>query len=66
MSAMAIPLTYGYDAVRAILLGTRTLLPLHLEQAILVGFMGVMVALGLWAFGLVERRCRRLGTISMH
>lgn len=64
--AMAIPLTYGYDAVRGILLGTRTLLPLHVEQAILVGFMGVMIALGLWAFGLVERRCRRLGTISMH
>lgn len=64
--AMAIPLTYGYDAVRAILLGTRTLLPIHIEQIILVGFMGVMIALGLWAFNLVERRCRRLGTISMH
>lgn len=48
------------------LLGTRTLLPLHVEQAILVGFMGVMITLGLWAFSLVERRCRRLGTISMH
>ncbi len=64
--AMAIPLTYGYDAVRAILLGTRTLLPVRVEQAILVGFMGVMIALGLWAFGLVERCCRRLGTIGMH
>lgn len=64
--AMAIPLTYGYDAVRAILLGTRTLLPLHVEQVILVGFMGIMIALGLWVFNLVERRCRRLGTISMH
>lgn len=63
--AMAIPLTYGYDAVRAILLGIRTLLPVHVEQATLVGFMGVMIALGLWAFSLVERRCRRLGTISM-
>lgn len=64
--AMAIPLTYGYDAVRGILLGTRTLLPLHVEQTILVGFMVIMIALGLWAFGLIERRCRRLGTISMH
>ncbi|MEW6230254.1 MAG: ABC transporter permease, partial [Bacillota bacterium] len=64
--AMAIPLTYGYDAVRAILLGTRTLLPIHIEQIILVGFMGIMIALGLWVFNLVERRCSRLGTISMH
>ncbi|MCR4403146.1 MAG: ABC transporter permease [Firmicutes bacterium] len=64
--AMAIPLTYGYDAVRGILLGTRTLLPIRVEQAILIGFMGVMVVLGLWAFGLVERRCRRLGTLTMH
>ena len=64
--ALLIPLTYGYDAVRAYLLGTRTLLPLRYEIAILVGFMAVMVALGYIVFKRVERHCRALGLIGTH
>ncbi len=64
--ALALPLTYGFDAVRAFLLGTTTLLPLGWELGILVVFMVVMIALGAWIFARVERICRQRGTLSMH
>jgi ABC-2 type transport system permease protein len=64
--SMAIPLTYGYDAVRGYLLRTKTLLPIRVEVAILVGSMAVFVPLGYIVFKLVERRCRKLGTLGMH
>lgn len=64
--AMGIPLTYGYDAIRGMLIGTRTLLPLGQEQLILVVFMGVMLVLGALVFKWLERRCRQLGTTGMH
>jgi ABC-2 type transport system permease protein len=64
--SLALPLTYGYDAVRGYLLGVPTLLPLHYEIAILIAFMGVMVGLGYVVFKLVERRCRTRGTIGLH
>ena len=64
--SLALPLTYGYDAVRALLLGTRTLLPLRYEIAILLVFMVVMVLLGSVVFRAVERRCRQLGTLATH
>jgi ABC-2 type transport system permease protein len=64
--SFAIPLTYGYDAVRGLLLGSRTLLPLQTEVAILASFMVVMVALGAIVFARIERRCRQLGTLGMH
>ena len=64
--SLALPLTYGYDAVRASLLGTSPLLPLHVEVAILVAAMVVMGPAGYAVFRLVERRCRRLGTVGLH
>lgn len=64
--SLAIPLTYGYDAVRGLLLGATTLLPLQTEIAILAAFTGVMVAGGAWVFARIERRCRQLGTLGMH
>jgi ABC-2 type transport system permease protein len=64
--ALAIPLTYGYDAVRGYLLGTRTLFPIAAELAILLISMVLMVGLGYTIFRLVERRCRQLGTIGRH
>lgn len=64
--ALALPLTYGYDAVRGMLLGTKTLLPIPVEQALLIGFMAVMVAGGMAVFRAVERKCQREGTLSMH
>ncbi len=64
--ALALPLTYGFDSVRGWLLKTRTLLPLGLELVMLVAFMGVMIALGLWAFAALERRVRLRGTLGQH
>ena len=64
--SLALPLTYGYDAARGLLLGARTLLPLPTEVAILAAFMAIMVALGAYVFARVERRCRQLGTLGMH
>jgi ABC-2 type transport system permease protein len=64
--ALALPLTYGFDAVRAYLLGTTTLLPLGYELAILLLFMCVMVPLGYVIFMRVERRSRTQGTLSQH
>ncbi len=64
--SMAIPLTYGFDAVRGWLLGTRTILPLAWEFAILVAFMFGMCFLGLRAFNALERRVRIKGTIGQY
>jgi ABC-2 type transport system permease protein len=64
--SLAIPLTYAYDAVRGIVLGTKTLLPLAAEVSILVGFMMVSFTLGLMIFKRIEKRCRSLGTLAQH
>lgn len=64
--ALAIPLTYGFDTVRGLLINTRTLLPVPYQIGILLLFMLVMLPLGYWVFTRVERRCQRLGTLGMH
>jgi ABC-2 type transport system permease protein len=64
--ALAIPLTYGFDAVRALLLRTTPLLPLEYEIGILMLFMLIMAPLGYLVFKLVERRSKRLGTLGQH
>ncbi len=64
--SLALPLTYGMDAVRGFLMHTRTLIPLGYELLILLAFMALMVPLGYAVFRRVETRCRRLGTIGMH
>jgi ABC-2 type transport system permease protein len=64
--ALALPLTYGLDAVRSLLIDTTTLLPIGMEIAILILFMAFIVPLGYAVFKAIERRCRRLGTIGMH
>jgi len=64
--ALALPLTYGFDAVRGILLGTTTLLPIPIEVVLMIVFMFVMIVFGLFAFGRLERYVRRRGTLGMH
>ena len=64
--ALALPLTYGFDAVRGLLLKTVTLLPIPYEVLILFGFMGITLPAGYLIFRWVERRCQRLGTLGMH
>ena len=64
--ALALPLTYGLDAVRGWLLQTQTILPLKVEIALLIVFMFVMLWFGAWFFHLIERRVRTLGTLGQH
>jgi ABC-2 type transport system permease protein len=64
--ALALPLTYGFDAVRGILLDTNTLLPIMVEYIVMLVFMVVMIAVGLLAFRRLERYVRQRGTLGMH
>ena len=64
--ALALPLTYGFDAVRGILLSTNTLLPIILEYVVMLVFMVAMIAIGLLAFRRLERYVRQRGTLGMH
>jgi ABC-2 type transport system permease protein len=64
--ALALPLSYGYDAVRGWLLGTRTLLPIGTEIIVLLVFMVAMIVLGLLVFNDLERRVRVRGTLGQH
>jgi ABC-2 type transport system permease protein len=64
--ALALPLTYGLDAVRGFLLQTRTLLPLPIEIGLLILSMFLMLWLGARAFAALDRRVRRLGTLGQH
>jgi ABC-2 type transport system permease protein len=64
--SLALPLTYGMDAVRGYLLKTNTLLPIAWEIALLVVFMFIMLWIGVWAFNSLERRVRQRGTLGQH
>ncbi|HEX6268817.1 MAG TPA: ABC transporter permease [Anaerolineales bacterium] len=64
--AMMLPLTYGLDAVRGILLKTNTLLPINVEVLLLIVFMFLMLWFGAWIFYRIERRVRTLGTLGQH
>lgn len=64
--ALALPLTYGYDAVRGHLLKAHTILPIPYETLILVMFMLVMAPLGYGIFRRIDRKCRIEGTLWMH
>ncbi len=64
--ALILPLTYGIDAARGILLKTNTLLAIGVEIILLIVFMFVMLWFGSWIFARLERRVRRLGTLGQH
>ncbi len=64
--ALALPLTYGFDAVRGWLLSTPTLLPIGWEIIVMLIFMVLMLALGWAAFSALERRVRQKGTLGQH
>jgi ABC-2 type transport system permease protein len=64
--ALLLPTTYGYDAVRSVLLGTSSLLPVKQEIMILVISAVVLCTVGGIVFYAFDGRCRRLGTIGGH
>jgi ABC-2 type transport system permease protein len=64
--SLLLPLTYGYDGIRAVLLGTRSLLPLPLQGAVAVAFMGLTVVAGQAALRRLEYRTRVEGSLAQH
>ncbi|HEX6138951.1 MAG TPA: ABC transporter permease [Candidatus Limnocylindria bacterium] len=64
--AYVLPTTYAVDLLRVYALGTRPLVDPALEWAALVGFAGLMLWVGRWAFGRTERRMRVRGTLGQH
>jgi len=64
--SLMLPLTYGLDAVRGLLLETRTLFPINVEIIILIVFMFLMLWGGAQIFYRVERQVRILGTLGQH
>jgi ABC-2 type transport system permease protein len=64
--SLLIPLTYGLDAARGLLLKTNTILSIGAEVILLIVFMFVMLWFGSWIFYRVERRVRTLGTLGQH
>ncbi len=64
--SLALPITYAYDVFRGLLLGTRTLMPIPHEQALLTALILVTVVPGYFVFTRIERWCRELGTLARH
>lgn len=64
--ALALPLTYGLDAVRYYLLATRPLLPILTEIVLMLVFMVIMLAGGYAAFKALERHVRQRGGLQAH
>ena len=62
--SLAIPMTYGYDAVRGWLLKTHTLLPIPVEIGLLLVCMVVFLVLGIRVFHALEKRVRVRGTLG--
>ncbi|MDW8325037.1 MAG: ABC transporter permease [Anaerolineales bacterium] len=66
--ARLIPLSYGVDAFRSLLLGLPAgypeLAPLEVEIAIVVAFGTLMPIIGYWLYRLEEDSARRRGTLS--
>jgi ABC-2 type transport system permease protein len=64
--SLILPLTYGLDAARGLLLKTNTILSIGTEVILLIVFMFLMLWFGSWIFYRVERRVRTLGTLGQH
>jgi len=64
--ALALPTTYGFDAVRSVLLGTNTMLPLKVEIGIMLASTVGMCAAGYAVFKAFERQARRQGLLGTH
>ena len=64
--SLSIPLTYGFDAIRGILLKNSTLLPLKNEITLLLLFMVGMLVAGIFVFQAFERKVRKRGTLGQY
>lgn len=64
--SLMLPITYGFDALRGILVGSHTLVPIAYEIALMIISMLFTIPLGIWVFHRVEKRCREQGSLHMH
>lgn len=64
--ALALPLTYGLDAIRHYLINTQPILSIQWEMALLIIFMFLMLWIGITTFRSLEKRVRTLGTLGQH
>lgn len=64
--SVALPTTWAVEILRAHSIGSRTILDLRLEYALLVGTSLAVLPLGLWAFRRADRWVRVHGTIAQH
>jgi ABC-2 type transport system permease protein len=64
--SFALPLTYGFDAIRGILLDTHTILPLNTERLILLIFMCFGITVGIQILNKVINYCKKIGNIGFH
>jgi ABC-2 type transport system permease protein len=64
--ALALPLTYAYDAVRGQLLGTHTLAPPGTARLIMLALVLATVVPGILLFTRTERICRDRGALARH
>src|SRR5690606_12680832 len=62
---LALPVTYGVDAIRAVVLGTRPLVPVPLSVAVVLVSVVVCWLAGRWLFHRVDARVRAMGTLGM-
>jgi len=63
---LAVPITYGVDAMRALMLGTRPLVPVPVSVAVVLLSMAVFLMLGRRVFDRVDARVRTMGTLGTH
>ncbi len=63
---LALPVTYGVDAIRALMLGTNPLVPVPVSVAVVLASTVVFWFLGRWVFHRVDDRVRAMGTLGTH
>lgn len=64
--SLSLPFTYGYDAIRAWTLNTKTILPMNWEIGIILISMVILIIIGVVAFNALERKVRIKGTLGQH
>jgi ABC-2 type transport system permease protein len=64
--SLTLPVTYALDAMRALVLGTRPLVPIGVSTGIILLSVPLFVAWGRYTFDRVEARVRKQGTLGMH
>ncbi|HEY8417808.1 MAG TPA: hypothetical protein VIK93_07225 [Limnochordales bacterium] len=63
---LTLPITYGVDAMRALVLGTRPLVAVPVSVAVVLVSMAAFLVVGRRVFDRVDARVRAMGTLGSH